>query len=146
MTITKTNIENLFDELWPAMLYAHDHKLNCLAQLNSIQNYFKKNPDHNVLLKNLCSLEGIGITIGTGLIWSVYPDIRVPFDKYTLTFALQKKIIRTDKVSENYVLYSQKIKKFCDEYTIDERSYIIEDFVREAMVELDGSEFLADPM
>ena len=145
MTITKTNIEDLFDELWPGMLYAHGHKLNCLTQLNSIQNYFKKNLYHNILLKNLCSLEGIGITIGTGLIWSVYPDIRVPFDKYTLTFALQKKIISSDKVSERYVLYSERIKRFCDESTIDERPYTIKDFVREAWVELEDSEFLAEP-
>ncbi len=127
------------------MLYAHDHRLNCLTQFNSIQNYFKKSTDHNLLLKNLCSLEGIGITIGTGLIWSAFPETRVPFDKYTLTYALQEKIIRTNNVSKNYVLYSQKIKDFCDEYTIDERPYNIEDFVREAMVELEGNEFLADP-
>ena len=132
MSITKTNIENLFDDLWPGMLYAYDHKLNCLSQLNSIQNYFKKSSDHNVLLKNLCSLDGIAVTIGTGLIWSVFPDTRVPFDKYTLTFALQRKLVRTDKISEKYVQHSQKIKIFCDEFTIDKRRYTIKDFVREA--------------
>ena len=145
MTITKTDIERLFDDLWPAMLYAHENRLNCLTQFHSIQNYFKKSVDHNLLLKNLCSLNGIGITIGTGLIWSAFPETRVPFDKYTLTYALQKKIIRTNNVSENYVSYSQKIKDFCDEFTIDERLYNIEDFVREAMVEVDGREFLVEP-
>ena len=146
MTITKANIENLFDDLWPGMLYAHDHKLNCLSQLSSIQNYFKKNTDHNLLLKNLCSLDGIAVTIGTGLIWSVYPDTRVPFDKYTMTFALQKKLVRTDEISEKYVLHSQSIKIFCDDFTIDKRRYTIKDFVREAWEELEGSEFLAEPL
>ena len=146
MIISKINIECLFDDLWPGMLYAHARKLNCLSQLNSILNYFKKNTDHNVLLKNLCSLDGIAVTIGTGLIWSVYPDTRVPFDKYTLTFALQKKLVRTDKISERYVEHSQSIKKYCDEFTIDKRRYAIKDFVREAWGELEGSEFLAEPL
>ena len=145
MMITKANIEILFDELWPAMPYAHDHKINCLTQFDSIQHYFKKNLDHNLLLENLCSLDRIGITIGTGLIWSAFPDIRVPFDKYTMTYALQKKIVRTDKVLGNYILFSKKVKEFCNDYTIDGRPYTIQDFVREAMIELEGSEFLAYP-
>ena len=141
MIITKTNIEILFDELWPGMLYVSDHRLNCLTQFDSIQNYFKKNSDQNVLLGNLCSLEGIGLTIGTGLIWTVYPDTRVPFDKYTLTYALQKEIIRTDNISENYTLCSEKVKKYCDK-----KQWTIKNFVREARIELEDFEFLAEPV
>ena len=141
MIITKTNIDMVFDELWPTMMLVHDHKQNCLNQISSIQNYFKKKSDHNMLLNNLCSLDGIGITIGTGLIWSAYPDTRVPFDTYTLTYALTEKIIATINVSENYVLYSDKIKKYCDK-----RQCTIEDFVRESTIELEDYEFLQDPL
>jgi protein associated with RNAse G/E len=68
----------------PAMPYAQDHKQNCLKQIQSIENYFKKYStinNHNYLLNVLDSLEDIGITIATGLIWSNNRKYRVPFDK-----------------------------------------------------------------
>jgi hypothetical protein len=68
----------------PAMPYAQDHTQNCLKQIQSIENYFKKYStidNHNYLLNGLDSLEDIGITIATGLIWSNNRKYRVPFDK-----------------------------------------------------------------
>ena len=140
------NIDLLFDNLWPGMLYIHDHKTNCVSNLHIIQNVFKKfDSDHNLLLNNLCLLDGIGLTIASGLIWSVYPNKRVPFDKYTLTYALQHKLIRTEKISENYVKCCDSIKLFCNKYEINKRSYTIKDFVREAQVELEFCDYLIEP-
>lgn len=140
--ISKSDILYLFDELWPAMLYAETHKINCLDKITSIQNYFAKYElaEHNKLLSGLYSLDGIGIPIGTGLIWSAHRNLRVPFDKYTLTHSINKKLIRTNNVLNNYVIFSKQIKEHCDS-----NKFTIEDFVREAAEELDGSEFLMSP-
>jgi hypothetical protein len=145
--ITESDIHYLFDELWPGMMFAQEHKNNCLYQFRSISNYFDKYPEskHNQLLQGICSLEGIAITIGTGLIWSAHRSSRIPFDKYTLTYALKLGLIPTNNISENYVNYSEIITAFCDGYEIDGRKYEIEDFVREAVVEMLGSEYFVDP-
>ncbi|MCE9540308.1 MAG: hypothetical protein K8R85_13980 [Bacteroidetes bacterium] len=60
---------------------------------------------------------------------------------YTLTYALTEKIIATINISENYVAYTDKVKKYCDK-----RRYTIEDFVRESAVELEDYEFLQAPL
>ena len=81
------NINLLFDDLWPLMPYAIEHKQNCLSSINTIQTVFKRHStDHNALLNQLNLIDGIGLTIASGLIWSVYPNKRVPFDKFTLTY------------------------------------------------------------
>ena len=113
-------------------------------RINAISKYFdkySKEEDHNKLLKGLCSLEGIAITIGTGLIWSTNRNTRVPFDKYTATYASKLGLLLTDKVSTNYIKYSEKIVKYCKDFEIQGRNYEIEDFVREAMHEMEDSEF-----
>lgn len=143
--ITETHINKLFDHLWPGMNFALDHKLTCLKNIKAINNYFVKyQKDHDKLLNSLCSLDGIGLTIASGLIWSYYPNTRVPFDKYTLTYAIREKIIPSENISSNYVNYSEKIKDFCSEYVIGNNKYTIEDFVREALEELYDSEFFID--
>ena len=147
--ITKSDIHYLFEDLWPKMPYAQEHKRNCLNKWSSIQNYFEKynSPEqHNDLLVGLDSLDGIGITIGTGLIWSAHRLDRVPFDKYTLTYSIQQKVIKTEKISTNYIEISEQLKEFCDGFEIDGRNYQIEDFVREAMEELEGREYLIEPI
>lgn len=122
------------------MPYAQDHKQNCLKQIQSIENYFKKYStidNHNYLLNGLDSLEDIGITIATGLIWSNNRKYRVPFDKQTITYVLKLKIVNTEKISNNYIKSSEKIKDYCDSLLFEDGSdYEIEDFVREAMVKM----------
>ena len=122
----------LFEDLWPAMNYAEIHKHECLNNIETIQNRFHQfGSDHNKLLRSLKGIPGIGITIASGLIWSVFPENRVPFDKYTLTYALYEEIFRLPKISTNYTTYSDKIKDYCDK-----RDYDIEEFVRIAMVKM----------
>jgi hypothetical protein len=89
--ITRNLIEMLFTELWPMMPYSSENKHKCLEQFYSIESYFKKSENDDELLINLCSLPRIGLTIASGLIWSIHQDLRVPLDKYTLGYALQKK-------------------------------------------------------
>ena len=92
--ITKSDILYLFEELWPLMPYADNHKINCLDQFKKIEGYFTKysrKDKHNELLIGLNSLDGIGLTIASGLIWCANRKDRVPFDKYTMTYALKSK-------------------------------------------------------
>jgi len=137
MTITKKDIDYLFDDLWPLMPFAFGadgHKQNCLDKLERLQTCFQKyQNDHDLLLKTLMKFEGIKVVIGTGLIWSVYRETRVPFDKYTMGYALEKNILRLENVSSNYVKYSEKIKEYCDNKSLsDGIEYSIEKFVRDA--------------
>lgn len=146
--ILKSDILYLFEELWPLMPYTKEHKQNCLEQFKPIENYFSKYPlnnNHDELLNGLNSLDGIGITIASGLIWSANRKNRVPFDKYTLTYSLYKKIIRTERISNKYIEVCEKIKNYCYGFEIDGREYEIEDFVRDAMIELEDSEYLTEP-
>jgi hypothetical protein len=137
-----SHLNNLFDYLWPAMTLASGHKATCIEKLSAINNCFIKfKDDHDKLLASLSSLDGIGLTIASGLIWSYYPHNRVPFDKYTVTYAIDLKIIPSENISSNYTKYSEKIKEFCSEY-ID---YTIEDFVRQAMEEMQSKEYLISP-
>lgn len=140
--IQRKDINYLFDNLWSGMLYVTDHKIDCLNMIDSIQSYFIKysTKEHDKLLEGLCSLKGIGITIGTGLIWSAHRKSRVPFDKYTLTYALDLKLIRSERVTEQYLDYCGKIKKYCDA-----KKCTIEAFVRDAWIELEESEYLMEP-
>ncbi len=135
MIVEEKNIIELFDDLWPVMPQVQTHRAFCLDNLATINNCFKKFPNHNDLLNSLRSIDNIGITIASGLIWSVYPEDRVPFDKWTLAFAIEEGILTSENVSENYVGCCDKIKRFCDDVECEdpEDTYTITDFVREAL-------------
>jgi endonuclease III-like uncharacterized protein len=125
------------------MPYAEEHKHKCLDQRKSIENYFVKYPkieDHNELLYGLLSLSGIGLTVASGLIWSAHRNLRVPFDKYTATYALKLKLMRSERISSNYIRFCESIKEYCDR-----NKYTIEDFVRISMKEMEYSYYLIDP-
>ncbi len=135
MKVLKKNIIELFDVLWPAMPYVQVHRAFCIDNLATINNCFKKFPNHNNLLNSLRSIDNIGITIASGLIWSVYPENRVPFDKYTLAFAIEEGILASENVSEDYIRCCNKVKTFCDNVECEDplETYTITDFVREAL-------------
>ncbi len=147
--ISKSDILYLFDDLWPIMPYVEDHKRNCLEQIKPIKNYFTKyslNENHNELLNGLDSLDGIGLTIASGLIWSTHRKDRVPFDKYTTTYALELKLIKTEKISTDYIGICEIIKEYCNGMEFkDGGEYEIEDFVRDAMVEMEDKDYLIEP-
>lgn len=130
---TRNHIDQLFDELWPLMPYSSQHKLNCMEQYPPIEAAFRKyKNDHELLLKAMQALPNLGIPLASGLIWTMYPDTRVPFDQYTLGYALQLRILLTDKILGNYVASCDKIVEYCKSRSQDGAPFTIEDFVREA--------------
>jgi hypothetical protein len=69
-----------------------------------------------------------------------------------LTYALKLGLIRNGEISKNYVSYSDKIRLYCggfkmkhEDSTIEDIPYTIEDFVREAMIEMRYSEYMLEP-
>ncbi len=112
-TPSEINIRWLFDDVWPAMAYAPVHRDRCISQLSKIQQVFHHN-NHNgdLLLLDLDAIEGIGLTIGSGLIFSANQDHMVPFDKWTIGYALELNILQDANISQNnYVKYSSQILK-----------------------------------
>lgn len=145
--ITEKHLSKLFDVMWPTMLHVHEHKQNCINQLSTLNRFFARNSkDHNQLLYDLMHLDGIKVTIASGLIWSVYPSRRVPFDKWTTTHALEYGLIKTNNVSDDYVNISNRINKFCKGYTINNRPFTITDFVRESRTIEKYKEYLVEPV
>jgi len=131
--ITRPHLDLLFDELWPQMPFLAENKANCIDKFEAIEKCFRKfkDKDDNALLESLCALDGIGVTIASGLIWTVDPEARVPLDKYTFTYALYNKWIMNPKIRGNYVRISEKICAACEEENMS-----IEAFVREAKEKL----------
>lgn len=115
------------------------HKQHCISSLPRIESCFKKwGGNYDSLLDGLSSLDGIGLTIASGLIWSTDPLEAVPFDKFTMTYALTERILRNEYISGgHYADACQKIVSYCAGFTMTEdngieRGYEVDDFVREA--------------
>jgi len=130
-TPSEVDICWLFDNVWPAMEYAPMHRDRCISQLSLIQQVFHHNNHKgDVLLLELDAIQGIGLTIASGLIFSANRDHMVPFDKWTTGYALELNILQDANISQNnYVKYSSRILKY-----IQNSSGLntILDFVREA--------------
>jgi len=129
--VTQQDIVFLFDVVWPRMEGSAFHRDNCLAQIDDINRLFQAhqgNFDH--LLNALDTLSDIGLVVSSGLIFCVNRNTMVPFDKYTMGWALQLRIILDNKISNgNYVDYSTRIVGY-----INGSNHLksILDFVREA--------------
>lgn len=133
--ITEKKIVYLFDEVWPAMEYCAENRNNCLSLFPLIEKQFLKHKlDFDSLLEELIKYDGIGITIATGLIWVSYQGRAVPFDKYTTNWALQKKYIKTNRVSDNY---KSICKKIITELKGRRKPIKVFDFIREARQEVE---------
>lgn len=131
--LTVQDIIFLFDDLWPEMEYSAVHRDECLAQIDQINAIFQRHQqDFNELLQALSTIPGIGLVIGSGLIFSANRDTMIPFDKYTTGWALELGIIPDNRISaENYVNYSSGVQ---DHIRNSEHLSDIVDFVREARV------------
>lgn len=133
--ITEKKIIYLFDVVWPAMEYCAENRKNCLSLFPLIEKQFIKHKlDFDSLLVELVKYDGIGITIATGLIWVSYKGRAVPFDKYTTTWALQKKYIKTNRISDDY---KSICKKIITELKGRKTPIKVLDFIREAMEEVE---------
>ena len=97
----KRNIEELFHKIWPQMEGRAISEGNCFKNIDAIVNRFNKHHlDLDNLLISLSSLEGLGLVISSGLIFVAYKDLAVPFDKYTMGYAIWNKILLTPKISD----------------------------------------------
>ncbi len=133
--ITEKKAMYIFDVLWSGMDYVQEHRQNCLNLYPQIEKQFIKHRlDFNALLEELIKYDGIGITIATGLIWKAYPGSAVPFDKWTTTWCVVKKYIRSANISDDYKAISKQIIK---ELKSRKKPINVEQFVREARVELE---------
>lgn len=129
--ITSEDIVWLFDYVWPTMEYSPMWRDNCLRQLDTINRLFLEFQNHpDNLLNALDALDGVGLVIGSGLIFSVYREDFVPFDRYTMSWALELHLVDDDRISDgNYAKYSGQIVQYIQN-SIHLESIL--DFVREA--------------
>ncbi len=112
------NIDFLFDDLWPQMHSRETARGSCYDNLVTIVEKFNKfQTDFNLLLASLTALDGLGLVISTGLIFAAYPNSAVPFDKYTMGFALFNKILSTSKISNNqYIVACYNVLNFIENH------------------------------
>lgn len=133
--ITEKKAMYIFDVLWSGMDFCEEHRQNCLSQYPLIEKQFIKHKlDFDTLLDELIKYEGIGITIASGLIWKAYPGSAVPFDKWTTTWCVVKKYIRSANISDDYKSISKQIIK---QLKARRKPINVEQFVREARIELE---------
>ena len=127
-----TAIEWLFNEIWPLMEGSQGHLARMIGKQNSITRAFEEfGNDPSQLLRALDAMPDVGLVIASGLIFSANPDDFVPFDQYTMGWAISENIVPDNYISKgcNYVEYSAAIKEY-----VKNRSDLdsILDFVREA--------------
>ncbi len=121
----------LFKDVWPAMEGCAVNKKRCIAHAKDIVDAINNHlADADKMLPCLIEIEGIGVTIGTGIIHAFYPEEFVPFDKYTTGYAIGKRIIGGKDVSKNFTKYSQKVVSYINDKREDIESIL--EFVREA--------------
>ncbi len=96
-----------------------------------IVNRFNKHSlDFDKLLSSLCALDGLGVVISSGLIYTAYPNYAVPFDKYTMGYSLREKILYSQNLSTNS--YADACAKVLDYIENNSLIHSILDFVRTA--------------
>jgi hypothetical protein len=94
-------LEELFT-MWGGMHAVQEHDANCRAHADEIVETFKTSSTDNEVLSKLLHIEGIGLTIATGILWSAYPERCVPFGKKTMGYCLSRKILRSDAITRDY--------------------------------------------
>ena len=128
---TKSDIDCLFDVLWTQMEWHNTHKANVENLLEDINQVFDECGDNfDQLLDKLDAFDGIGPTLASGIIFACHQDRAVPFDDYTMGYALEKRILRSDKItSGHYRSACDAILKYIEE---DPSLGSVEEFVRTA--------------
>ena len=144
--ITEKKINYLFQVLWPGMMYYNEHNYNCIEKFAQIERLFIKHKlDFNSLLAALSEINGIGITIGTGLIWVAYQGKAIPFDKWTTSYCLELGWLRSYKITQNYKQVCNQVLTEINSYSYSDGSrYTVKDFVREAYDKMIDSEWLQE--
>lgn len=79
-------------------MHSAAHKASCEDHGKEIVAAFTESSGANEVLRKLQHIEGVGLTIATGLLWVFDPDRYVPFDRRTTELCLQHGWIRKDAV------------------------------------------------
>jgi hypothetical protein len=83
---TRASIDRLFKQLWPMMAGVGERYGDCVAQANGIRTIMNSAQSDDQRLSRLIGLRGVKATIGSGLLWSFFPNRCVPFDKHTMGY------------------------------------------------------------
>jgi len=105
MDFDSTKLPAMFKELfemWGGMHGVQGHHANCRAHSDEIAQVFEARQSANEVLMGLLHVEGVGLTIATGLLWAAYPDTYVPFDKKTMGYCLSQMWLPTDLITSDY--------------------------------------------
>lgn len=101
-------LEELFT-MWGGMHGVQGHHANCRAHRDEIVKAFETSNSANEVLSKLLHIEGIGLTIATGILWAVHPEKYVPFDKKTMGYCLSQKWLRSDLITSDYEKVCKKV-------------------------------------
>lgn len=101
-------LEELF-AIWGGMHGVQGHHANCRAHSTEIVGAFETGNSANEVLAKLLHIEGIGLTIATGILWAAYPDDYVPFDKKTMGYCLSQRWLRSDLITSDYEKVCKKV-------------------------------------
>ena len=101
MDMDKHKLHGMLDELfsmWARMHGAASHKAACQDHSDEIVAAFIESDSANEVLRKLRHIDGVGLTIATGILWASDPGRYVPFDKRTTGLCLREKWIRSDAI------------------------------------------------
>ena len=111
------------------MIYSSERYKECKSLVGNITILLNNINNKNNLLQCLSCLSGVGPTISSGLIYSMWRDKYVPFDKYTLEYAYRLNIIPDKNFETSYELYSNKVLEYINN---SDSINSVEDFIRKA--------------
>jgi len=100
--------EELFT-MWGGMHGVQAHHANCRARRNEIAEAFETSSSTNEVLSKLLHIEGVGLTIATGLLWAAHPERCVPFDQKTMGYCLRRGVLRSDRITGDYERACKKL-------------------------------------
>ena len=110
--ISRDRVRLMLDEvftMWGAMHGSVGHHSNCLEHIDEIVASFKSSGTADEVVSKLVHVEGIGVTIATGILWAFDPAKYVPFDKKTTGYCLTMKWMHTVNLRLGYERICRRI-------------------------------------
>ena len=92
--ITQDRVRLMLDEvftMWGGMHGNVGHHSNCLEHVAEIVAAFRTSATADEVVSKIVQIDGIGVTIATGILWAFDPTKYVPFDKKTTGYCLTNK-------------------------------------------------------